>query len=52
MPFSFPVHLSMVEEIRVNDLVGDGLDDKCYGLMWEKGHVVESLKKESMIRVK
>ena len=44
MPFSFPNHLSMVDEIMVNDLVGDGLDDKCYGLMWEKGHVFDSFK--------
>ena len=36
----------------VNDLVGNGLDDKCYGLVWEKGHVFESFKGESMIQVK
>ena len=37
----------------VNDLVGNGLDDKCYGLVLvEKGHVVESFKRDSMIHVK
>ena len=44
MSFSFPLHLNMVDEIMVNDVVGDGLDDKIYGLMWEKGHVFESFK--------
>ena len=43
-PFSFPLHLSMVDENLVNDLVCNGLDDKCYGIMWEKGHVFYSFK--------
>ena len=45
MPFSFPLHLSMVDEVLVKDLVGNGLDDKIYGLVMEKGHIVESPKK-------
>ena len=40
MPFSFPLHLSMVDEVLVNDLVSNGLDEKCYSLVMEKGHVV------------
>ena len=43
-PFSFPLHLSMVDEIMVSDLAGNGLDDKCYGLVWKKGHLVEFFK--------
>ena len=42
--FSYPLHLSMVDEIMVNDLVGNGLDDKCYGIVWEKGPVFDFVK--------
>ena len=43
-PFSFPLHLSMVNEILVNDLDGNGLDDKCDCLVWKKVHVFKSSK--------
>ena len=33
-PFSFPLHLSMVDEIVVDNLVGYGLDGTCDGLVW------------------
>ena len=35
----------MVDGVLVNDLVGNGLDEKCYGLVMEKDHVVVSPKK-------
>ena len=34
----------MVDKVLVNYLVGNGLDEKCYGLVMEKGRVVESPK--------
>ena len=33
-PFSFPLHLSMVHEIVVDNLDGYGLDGTCDGLLW------------------
>ena len=42
----------MVDEVLVNDLVDNGLDEKCYGLVMEKGYVVVSFKRESLSHVK
>ena len=50
--FSFPLHQRIVDEIMVNDLVGNVLDEKFYGLVCKKYHVVDSFKRESVSYVK